>query len=207
MLPRWSATAPVQIARLAFTALCLLPLASACLRKPLTRDAALEELRRIRVEYSANSFVETARKGNSYLLEIFLDAGMDPNAVNSSSNTALMEAAAFDRLEAVKLLLGRGADLSLRDKYGRTALLHCAGASEGTECIRVLIDSGANVNDAVYGGRSALMQALTVSPSDIPPEESDLRSDYSNTYKLLIERGADVNAKSKDGTTPTDVRR
>lgn len=50
-----------------------------------------------------------------------LDAGADPNLENCSA-TPLMEAARYGQVEAIQLLLNRGADPTLRASDGQTAL-------------------------------------------------------------------------------------
>jgi ankyrin repeat protein len=53
------------------------------------------------------------------------------------------------------------------------------------DCIRLLLDSGADVDATSNAGATALMWAT---------------GDTANV-RLLLERDADVNAKAKDGTT------
>jgi len=51
-----------------------------------------------------------------------LAAGIDVNARFAHDATALMWAAAYGKMDNVKLLLARGADLTARDDRGKTAL-------------------------------------------------------------------------------------
>ena len=67
--------------------------------------------------------VLAAAAGQPAALYVLLNRGADPNAREAGSgNTALMLAANRARLEAVKLLLGAGAEVSLKAEDGWTAL-------------------------------------------------------------------------------------
>lgn len=55
-------------------------------------------------------------------LERLLDNGLDPNLPNNDSETALHIATASMKLNVVKLLLDRGADIPARTTEGLTAL-------------------------------------------------------------------------------------
>jgi len=55
-------------------------------------------------------------------LGILLDAGADLNAMDNHGRTALMDAASSGEMSKVKLLLQRGADVSLKSPKGKTAL-------------------------------------------------------------------------------------
>lgn len=107
--------------------------------------------------------------------------------------TAARLAAADDRmlgairandLAAARAVLAAGADVNAGDDNGTTPLMYAA-LYDGPEFLRTLIDAGAAVNQANAFGATALMWAAAQTPN----------------VALLIERGADVKARAKDGVT------
>jgi ankyrin repeat protein len=93
-----------------------------------------------------------AKSGNIQLLSNYLDAGFNPNWSTGNGITPLMLASIRGRVEAVRLLLLRGAHVNTRDAQGRTALsdartgLAEAPASERPsyrKVIRLLTEAGA----------------------------------------------------------------
>src|SRR5712691_2173538 len=80
---------------------------------------------------------------------------------------------------AVKHLLDAGLSPNARDAGGTPALM-AATLYAGIDCLKLLLDRGANPNGANAVGATALMWAI--------PNLSKV--------KLLVERGADVNARS-----------
>jgi uncharacterized protein len=58
---------------------------------------------------------EWSKEENVEAIRLLLDLGLDPNAANNEGRTALMGAALKGRVEAIKLLVARGADLNQYD--------------------------------------------------------------------------------------------
>ena len=71
-----------------------------------------------------------------------MKSGAGVNRRNKEGRTALMNAAAADSADAVRLLLEAGADLTLRDAGGHTALWH-ARHNEADEAAAFLLAHGA----------------------------------------------------------------
>lgn len=61
-------------------------------------------------------------EAGSELLEYLLSIGIDINRQSDAGHTVLMKQVSFRRVEAVKRILAAGADISLKDKNGNTAL-------------------------------------------------------------------------------------
>lgn len=89
--------------------------------------------------------------------------------------------------EELQKALAAGADVSARDRDGRTPLMH-ASIEGDSEAIKLLIAAGARVNDADDGGFTALHFAA-----------QEFRLDAA---KALLESGAPVDAKDVFGNTP-----
>jgi ankyrin repeat protein len=94
--------------------------------------------------------------------------------------TPLMHAAAFGNLATLKLLVEAGADVNARNTSDATALLWCA---RDPEKARFLIEHGADVNVQSKQGRTPLMVA-------------SMERGGSSILALMLEKGADVNAKN-----------
>ena len=58
--------------------------------------------------------------------ELFLDAGLKPDARGVNGETSLFYAVRGQRIEVVKLLPAKGADVNAKDKFGGTPLMLAA---------------------------------------------------------------------------------
>ena len=115
-----------------------------------------------------------ARTGDADTVRVLLARGVDPNArEDAKGQTALMWAAANNNAAAIHVLAEQGGDIHARTDNpsrspgrtfssppatGFTPLLFAVRAGH-LEAVRVLLDVGADVNDAVSDGQSALVVA------------------------------------------------
>lgn len=137
---------------------------------------------------------EAAALGDAEALGAALDA--DPDAVNRVSHdgwTLLHLAGFFRHVDAVRLLLVRGADVAaVSTNPMRNTPLHAAMAGPlPVEGLRLLIDAGADVNARQHGGYTALQSAAQHGRMDL--------------IDLLLDAGADPGAAADDGRRPVDM--
>jgi ankyrin repeat protein len=89
--------------------------------------------------------------------------------------------------DVIRILLEKGADINVRDKWGRTALMIAAKSGQ-SEIVRLLLDWEADLHARDERGYTAMMYAAWKGHSEI--------------VRMLLDRGADVNgADLKTGYT------
>ena len=81
-------------------------------------------------------------------------------------NEKLLEAVRLNKIEEVKKLIEKGADLNVVDEYGATAL-HWASQEGHSEIMKMLIKAGADVNVVNKYGITALHLASLLGHSEI----------------------------------------
>jgi ankyrin repeat protein len=119
--------------------------------------------------------------------------------------TALVYAALADDLDSVKALLEAGADVNQVTDYGWSALL-VATQNRYYKLGAYLLDHGADVNLANKGGWTPLYLATdnrNIEGGDYPVRKADM--DHLEFIKLLLDKGANVNARMKDSTETRTV--
>ncbi|MDI6782955.1 MAG: ankyrin repeat domain-containing protein [bacterium] len=72
------------------------------------RVKALQELYSMKIEYSESAFLKSVVKGNTKVVALFLDAGMNPYSKDKYSRTALQIAKKKKYIEIIQLLNLRG---------------------------------------------------------------------------------------------------
>ena len=99
-----------------------------------------------------------------------------------------LKAAQEDDLERVSFWLEKGVDVNVQDAFGHTALtLACFNGSEDL-CITLLNHGEINVNLANFGNTALLYASAQFGDPTV--------------VRMLIAKGADVNAQGDDGMTP-----
>ena len=135
-----------------------------------------------------------ANQGFTNCVKLLLDAGaaMDVHQAHGSGYTALCEAVHHGHIATVKLLISRGADLEIGSKSGFSAL--SVAAYNGQDAIvRVLAEAGADLNKPGFRNMNSSL--------DCTPLARAILEGHTSTALLLIELGADVDAKNADGVT------
>jgi ankyrin repeat protein len=156
------------------------------------KNPAREKLEQMDVRYSKKEFLKRVEKSDYDVVELFLAAGMNPDARDKTGATALQYAAREGNLEIVKLLMEKGADVN----RGAVLAWAIAGLERRTrrepgqelvklprdeenarqaEVIRYLVEHGADVNAGT-------------------PLHSAVRAGDLEIVRLLVEHGADINA-------------
>jgi ankyrin repeat protein len=121
--------------------------------------------------------------------QLLIKAGASATATNRYGVTPLSLAAMNGNGRIVQLLLASGADAKGTVSSGQTVLMIAARTS--VDAVRALLDTGANVNAReTQLGETALMWAAAENQPAI--------------VKLLIDRGAEIDARSSTITFPKD---
>ena len=184
-------------------------------------ERSKKQLQRMDRQFTSGDFLKAVDERDTKAVKLFLSAGIDVHATNSSGETALHIAANNDDAETIAMLLKAGADINAKDERGKTPLLDAVtNGYGGLKATPPLIAAGADLKTRYKYGNSILFEAAN-SDAAAPVQalikagaELDAANENGETplfyaaslgrkvTPLLIQAGANVNAKNKDGQTP-----
>lgn len=167
---------------------------------------------------------EAAKTKGSLATQILLDAGVDIDVEDEDSWTPLHYAVWRDREENVQLLLSRGAGVSRHTKKGYSTLQMACNYCLGPEVPRLLLDNGADPDEAGPTGMRPLHFAALKGRKEIcklllqPQYHVDVNAfapglgtplslatwDMNGCIGPLLEHGADATVLDVYGRTPLD---
>ena len=166
--------------------------------------------------------------GNQDIVQVILEHGGDPDILNSGLNSPLHVAASAGQSAAVQTLLDFRADLSLRNMKDRDAMfmavLYCRREKLLENVLKLFFVKGVDLNrfdsagatplhECAERGLSRAIKYLVDEEADVnlPHDVSGLtplqiascsRFPHAETVRALIENGAHMNQKNKNGKTP-----
>ncbi|KAM6513650.1 hypothetical protein FALCPG4_016031 [Fusarium falciforme] len=160
----------------------LLPLASSCPHLMGEVDMLGRSLLHVALDLGAGTNFQAACLFDASITSIDL-FGRSPLHIACSSGPGSSTATRHEAI--VQLLLGKGADIELRDVHGRTPLSYAT--SKGDEVIvRLLLDNGADIESEDDHGRTPLSYAVSKGHKVIIQLLLDSRADFKS---LLIHNG------------------
>jgi len=177
-----------------------------------------------------NALADAVIEKDTAKIKQLLQSGVDINTQHPTSGTSVLMIASsyyyYD--DMVEYLIGKGANVNLKDSEGETALLWAA--SNSLPSAKILVENGAKVNIAANDGMTPFLQAtLGVSSGKVTIEMCNLlRKNGANInasltkksaagwtalhyaavngdielVKYLIRYGANVNKSTGEGSTP-----
>lgn len=134
-----------------------------------------------------------AQANRTRIVQQLAEAGANIEAPGRSGVTPLSAAAFNGNERLVEWLLARGADAKFGDATGKAPIVYAA-ARGFHGIVRMLLDAGVNVNE-VYGNDLTLLMWSAGHANDAP------ESDGVATVKLVLERGAKIDAVDNRGRT------
>jgi len=167
----------------------------------------------------ADAAYQAIRANDIGRLRALVRTPADANQKDDAGVPLLMTSAAVGSVDAMTLLLDKGADVNARNGFGATALIWSA---TDLAKVRLLAGRGADVNLASKTGRSALFVAAMSEPSASivrllvsKGAHLEARDAFQNTaltaaamgndletVRLIVDAGIDVNAAGVTGVTP-----
>ena len=141
---------------------------------------------------TATPLIAAAKHGDVVMTNKLLNEGAKVDEPNEGkwSATPLYWSLSECKFETAELLLKKGANVNSTDSYGYSPLQVAASCKKvELSCIEQLLQKGADVN---YKSKSNGFTSLHYATS----------SGSVDVVKLLLDKGADINALDNKGTTP-----
>jgi ankyrin repeat protein len=145
--------------------------------------SAREKLAKDGIAFTSEAFLQKVAEGDASHAALFVEAGIDPAAKNSSNRTALWIAIERRQLDVLKALLSGGVAPNAKNappaEYGKTIVFEAVDTGEAAY-VRALTEAGADAKAANEYGVTPLAEAA--------------RTGNVEMCQLLLKAGADPNA-------------
>ncbi len=176
------------------------------------------------VQHGHTPLMEAVVQGHTDTVLVLLEFGANTEtAEHESLYTALIKAAAYNRIDAIEVLLTAGAKLQAKDKDGFTPL-HVAAVNGQVEAIGLLLEAGADVSGRSHLGYTPLYMAAIneqiFSAITLLEYGAEVNVQYDNgwtllhesvardsllMYSMLVGYGFDSSAQTHDGETDLHI--
>ncbi len=161
-----------------------------------------------------------AYEGDTARVAAMIDDGWPPDRANDFGKTGLMIAAEKNDVAMAKVFIDKGANVNARTTGGWTALYYAAVKKGGPEIIGLLLDAGANVDQATdsdnwtplmaaarYRNDTEVLNRLLDGGANLEqrnkfgwsPLMLAVSADSADMAKTLIHRGASFSHRNRDG--------
>lgn len=124
------------------------------------------------------ALIHASSNGNLDIVKSLLEQGLDINVKDSNNETALILACIYGHFDIVKYLVEQEADINHSDIYGNTPLMHASRSYQNDDY---------RSKCGYYSGRDLLGRQ------------------HIEIIQYLLEQGAHLNAKDKNGQTALDI--
>lgn len=128
------------------------------------------------------------------MVNLLLDHGADIDARTVSGSHALICAAVYGQADIIELLLERGSNADIRNNTGNTAL-HCAAYYGKLDAVNRMAGKWIDISAVNDRGWTPLMEA----------SYGFKYTDCVGVVRQLLELGADLEIKDKEGKTALDI--
>lgn len=132
------------------------------------------------------------------MAKLLIDAGANVNAQDNLQNSPFLYAGAAGQLEILKLCLKSGADYKVFNRYNGTALIPACEKGHLAVVEELLKDKSYPIDHVNRLGWTALLEAVIL--SDGGPK-------HVKIVRLLVDAGANLSIKDKNGVTALDHAR
>ena len=177
----------------------------------------------LRGEHGWSLLHAAAQSGNVIIIETLLSKDLDVDSRDETLGlTPLMVSIKYDKLEAAKYLLEKGANVRLKTTLREIPILTIASTFGSVAAIKMLLSHGCSIDSRDDGGDTPLMQAarggntkaveyllaqganpLLRNTSDVGLLHLAALSDNVLTIKAVLSKNLDINAMCTDlGITP-----
>ncbi|MBS0026977.1 ankyrin repeat domain-containing protein [Chitinophaga sp. 22321] len=152
-------------------------------------DAALLEAKD---ERGRTPLMVTTYHHHTEAARVLIAAGANVNAQDKQLNSPFLYAGAEGYADILKMCMGAGADYTVFNRYGGSALIPAAERAHIEVIALLLADKTFPVNHINRLGWTALLEAVILGRGGTA---------HQQVVKMLIAGGADVNIADKDGVT------
>ena len=130
--------------------------------------------------------------GHNAIAKYLLESNADTSVQDSSGATPLHEAVRYGNVEIAKALLSSGADVNARDNLGKTPVMLILPKDKTAEIYKLLIAHRADLTQKDMFGDTVLHTASMLNVG-------------AGTFGILVDGGADIDARNKEGVTPLAI--
>lgn len=147
---------------------------------------------RIANDDGETALIAAAYKNHMDIAKLLVAAGADVNHQDRTQQSAYLISTSDGYVELLRLTLANGADVHSTDSYNGTGLIRAADRGY-FEIIRELLKTPIKLDHINRLGWTALLEAIILGSGDPAHTES---------VRLLVAAGANVNLADHDGITP-----